>query len=111
MARCRHGSLGPSRRRTTGLCGYVPSHESNILIDLWLRRPGFGGSDSVRPDLRVRVWLETVPVLLGELGIEHVSLFCHSAGSIYLLNTLNSLGKLLIGNRKLYKSLIKEINR
>lgn len=37
---------------------------------------------------RVKVWLETVPVVLKKLGIKHVSLCCHSAGTVYLLNTL-----------------------
>lgn len=39
-------------------------------------------------DVRVAVWLETVPVLLHRLGVEHVSIVTHSAGTIYTLNTL-----------------------
>ena len=36
----------------------------------------------------MQVWLETVPILLQKLNIEHVSLITHSAGAIYTLNTL-----------------------
>lgn len=52
-------------------------------------RPGFGGSEQVALDLRVDVWLETVPLLLRKLNVQHVSLCCHSAGSVFLLNTLH----------------------
>ena len=51
-------------------------------------RPGMGGSTRVPLDLRVSVWLETVPVLLKHLDVSHVSLVGHSAGTIYLLNAL-----------------------
>lgn len=47
-------------------------------------------------NLRVKVWLEMVPAILKRLSIQHVDLFlCHSAGTIYLLNTLYSLRDLL----------------
>jgi hypothetical protein len=39
-------------------------------------------------DLRMRIWLETVPVLLQRLDIKHVALLTHSAGAMYTLNTL-----------------------
>ncbi|PCG98864.1 Hypothetical protein PENO1_031740 [Penicillium occitanis (nom. inval.)] len=51
-------------------------------------RPGMGGSASVPRESRVAIWLELVPLLLKHLSIEHVSLISHSAGIIYLLNTL-----------------------
>ncbi|KXT18847.1 hypothetical protein AC579_3532 [Pseudocercospora musae] len=51
-------------------------------------RPGFGGSTQVSLEKRMDVWLEMVPALLQHLGIEHVSLVSHSAGTIYLLNTI-----------------------
>lgn len=51
-------------------------------------RPGFGGSTPVTIDVRMKVWLETVPALLQTLQIKHVSLMTHSAGAIYTLNTL-----------------------
>jgi hypothetical protein len=38
--------------------------------------------------LRMKVWLETVPVLLKHVGVEHVAFVTHSAGTIYTLNTL-----------------------
>lgn len=47
-----------------------------------------GGSEHVDLAQRVDVWLETVPILLEKVKVKHVSLFCHSAGTIYLLNTL-----------------------
>ncbi|KAF2147799.1 hypothetical protein K461DRAFT_248700, partial [Myriangium duriaei CBS 260.36] len=51
-------------------------------------RPSFGGSTPVTIDIRMRVWLETVPVLLQKVGVKHVALMTHSAGTIYTLNTL-----------------------
>lgn len=39
-------------------------------------------------DIRMRVWLETVPALLQQLNVEHVAIVTHSAGAIYTLNTL-----------------------
>lgn len=47
-----------------------------------------GGSTSVPINKRMAVWLETVPALLQELHITHVSFMTHSAGAIYTLNTL-----------------------
>ena len=44
---------------------------------------------------RIKVWLETVPALLKHLNVEHVSLLCHSAGTIYCLNTLYYLRDIL----------------
>ena len=38
--------------------------------------------------LRMRVWIETVPVLIQQLGVQHVALVAHSAGTLYTLNTL-----------------------
>ncbi|RLM00574.1 hypothetical protein CFD26_108442 [Aspergillus turcosus] len=55
-----------------------------LLID----RPGMGGTTSVPIEQRIPVWLELVPLLLDHLGIDHVALVSHSAGVIYLLNTL-----------------------
>ncbi|KAF2222960.1 hypothetical protein BDZ85DRAFT_274122 [Elsinoe ampelina] len=51
-------------------------------------RPGFGGSTPVPLELRMNVWLETVPALLDRLQVEHVALLTHSAGAVYTLNTL-----------------------
>ncbi|KAI7164106.1 hypothetical protein KC349_g995 [Hortaea werneckii] len=58
-------------------------------------RPGMGGSTPVRLDIRVNVWLETVPALLKALKVERVSLMCHSIGTIYALNTLYMLRDIL----------------
>lgn len=47
-----------------------------------------GGSASVPDESRVDLWVELVPLLLAHLSIDHVALMAHSAGTIYLLNTL-----------------------
>lgn len=47
-----------------------------------------GGSTDVPLAQRVAVWVELVPRLLAHLGIQRVALVSHSAGTIYLLNTL-----------------------
>ncbi|RMZ90315.1 hypothetical protein DV736_g2464, partial [Chaetothyriales sp. CBS 134916] len=51
-------------------------------------RPGFGGSTSVTIDVRMSIWLETVPALLQRLDVKHVFMVTHSAGTVYTLNTL-----------------------
>lgn len=51
-------------------------------------RPGIGGSDPVKLEERISVWLEMVPLLLKHLNIKHVSLASHSGGLVYALNTL-----------------------
>ncbi|KAK2019084.1 hypothetical protein LZ32DRAFT_598613 [Colletotrichum eremochloae] len=58
-------------------------------------RPGFGGTTPVPAADRVRVWLEIVPALLRHLGVRHVSVAAHSAGTIYALNTVLHLRRLL----------------
>lgn len=58
-------------------------------------RPGFGGSTPVPASRRMQVWLETVPLLLEKLDVKHVSLVCHSAGTVFLLNTLLQHRKIL----------------
>ncbi|KAK1986176.1 hypothetical protein LZ30DRAFT_778511 [Colletotrichum cereale] len=62
-------------------------------------RPGFGGTTPVPAGDRVRVWLEMVPALLRHLGVRHVSLAAHSAGTIYALNTLLHQRRLLSPSR------------
>jgi hypothetical protein len=47
-----------------------------------------GGSTTVSLEQRLPVWLETVPALLAHLKISHVSLGSHSAGTIFLFNTI-----------------------
>jgi len=47
-----------------------------------------GNTTDVPLAQRVSVWIEIVPRLLAHLGIKHVCLASHSAGTIYLLNTL-----------------------
>lgn len=54
----------------------------------FMHSPGMGGSASVPIELRIPVWLELVSHLLSHLSIDYVALVSHSAGIIYLLNTL-----------------------
>jgi len=58
-------------------------------------RPGMGGSTPVPLNIRIQVWLEAVPVLLKHLQISHVSLVCHSAGTLYALNALYHFREML----------------
>ena len=58
-------------------------------------RPGIGGSDPVPINKRISTWLGVVPVLLQHLGIKHVSLGCHSAGTIFVLSTIIHLRHIL----------------
>nr|POE90241.1 hypothetical protein CFP56_20708 [Quercus suber] len=60
-------------------------------------RPGKGGSHPISSlSERVPLWLETVPLVLKDLGIERLAaVMSHSAGTIYALNTLYHLRHLL----------------
>ncbi|PSK46024.1 hypothetical protein B9Z65_4992 [Elsinoe australis] len=58
-------------------------------------RPGFGGSMLVHLNLRMRVWLETIPILLEKVQVKHVNIVTHSAGTMYTLNTLCKLRSIL----------------
>jgi hypothetical protein len=46
-------------------------------------------------ETRMSVWLETVPALLQRLDVKHVALVSHSAGTVYMLNTLSHHRSLL----------------
>ncbi|KAJ6004376.1 hypothetical protein N7522_006021 [Penicillium canescens] len=61
-------------------------------------RPGMGGSTDVPLVQRMSIWVELVPRLLAHLGIQHVALASHSAGTMYLLNTLYHCRDLLYPN-------------
>lgn len=54
-----------------------------------------GGSTPVSLDIRMQVWLETVPALLRKVNVQHVSIVTHSAGGVYTLNTLAKLRSVL----------------
>lgn len=54
-----------------------------------------GGSTLVPLEHRMKVWLETIPALLKHLGVEHVSLLSHSAGTLYALNAMYYLRDIL----------------
>jgi hypothetical protein len=54
-----------------------------------------GGSVSVPKESRIAIWVELVPLLLEHLSIDRVALIAHSAGTIYLLNTMFSCRDIL----------------
>lgn len=62
-------------------------------------RPGFGGSTPVPVEKRVSTWLEIVPAVLEYLGVRHVAVVSHSAGTIYAINTAVHLSRLLHPSR------------
>ncbi|KAK7940772.1 uncharacterized protein PG986_013159 [Apiospora aurea] len=66
---------------------------------LAIDRPGMGHSTNVPLSQRLAVWLETVPALLKHLGIDHVSLVSHSAGTLYSLNLLYHFRDILSPNK------------
>jgi pimeloyl-ACP methyl ester carboxylesterase len=47
-------------------------------------------------DQRVNTWLEIVPAVLEKLGVEHVALMSHSAGTFYAFNTAVMLPHLMV---------------
>ncbi|KAK3357957.1 hypothetical protein B0T25DRAFT_622549 [Lasiosphaeria hispida] len=51
-------------------------------------RPGIGGTDDAETKDRLSLWLEVIPSLLAHLGIPHVSVACHSGGTIWALDML-----------------------
>jgi pimeloyl-ACP methyl ester carboxylesterase len=55
---------------------------------LGIDRPGVGGTDLVSLDQRIDTWLDMVPALLEHVGVKHVHLAAHSAGTIFVLNTV-----------------------
>ncbi|KAJ3482550.1 hypothetical protein NLG97_g7539 [Lecanicillium saksenae] len=66
---------------------------------LTVDRFGFGQTKNVRVDQRLSTWVEIVPLLLAHLNIPHVALASHSAGTLYLLNTLASCRRILSPTR------------
>ncbi|KAH6953443.1 hypothetical protein DER45DRAFT_575881 [Fusarium avenaceum] len=55
-----------------------------IIMD----RPGFGGTDAVKLEKRAVLCRKMTLALLRHLGINHVSVACHSGGTIYALDML-----------------------
>ncbi|KZZ90850.1 interferon-induced GTP-binding protein mx2 [Moelleriella libera RCEF 2490] len=51
-------------------------------------RPGFGGTDAVDMKHRIQTWSGAVVSLLEHLAIKHVSVACHSGGTVYALDAL-----------------------
>lgn len=55
---------------------------------LAIDRPGIGGTELVSLNQRIATWLDMVPALLEHVGVKHVHLVAHSAGTIFVLNTI-----------------------
>ena len=66
---------------------------------LAIDRPGIGGTQAVALDQRIATWLDMLPALLEHVKIKHVHLASHSAGTIFVLNTLLHLRHLLHPSR------------
>ncbi|KAF2230349.1 hypothetical protein EV356DRAFT_509172 [Viridothelium virens] len=49
-------------------------------------RPGIGKTDSVPAERLLEVWRDAIPALLAHLRIKHVSLACHSGGTVFGLD-------------------------
>lgn len=58
-----------------------------------------GRSTNVPLEQRIPVWIELVPYLLHDLGIRYVSVVSHSAGTMFLLNTLHECRHVLHPDR------------
>jgi pimeloyl-ACP methyl ester carboxylesterase len=62
---------------------------------LAIDRPGIGGTQAVPLGQRIATWLDMVAALLDHVNIKHVHLASHSAGTIFILDTLLHLRHLL----------------
>lgn len=62
---------------------------------LAIDRPGIGGTQAVPLDQRIATWLDMVSALLDHVNVKHVHLASHSAGTIFVLDTLLHLRHLL----------------
>lgn len=60
---------------------------------------------------RVSTWLEAVPVVLKYLGVRHVAVVSHSAGTIYAINTVVHLSHLLHPQRPFVGCFGKSLSR
>ncbi|KXX82332.1 hypothetical protein MMYC01_201299 [Madurella mycetomatis] len=64
-----------------------------------LDRPGIGGTDPADAKDRMSLWLDVIPALLAHLGISHVSVACHSGGTIWALDFILHQPQLLHPSR------------
>ena len=55
---------------------------------LAIDRPGIGGTEGVPLNQRIATWLDMVQGLLDHVGVKYCHLASHSAGTIFVLNTL-----------------------
>ncbi|KAL6856806.1 alpha/beta-hydrolase [Trichoderma novae-zelandiae] len=101
--------VGPTASRSTPTVLFIPgmfgSRYIGAVLDpvarkygvrvLVIDRPGMGLSTDVPLSQRIPTWIRIVPLLLAHLDIPHVALVAHSAGMLYLLNTLHHYRDLL----------------
>ncbi|KAK1244301.1 hypothetical protein MKX07_003100 [Trichoderma sp. CBMAI-0711] len=99
----------PTASRTTPTVLFIPgmfgSRYIGAVLDrvarrygvrvLVIDRPGMGFSTEVPLAQRIPTWIRVVPRLLAHLDIPHAALVAHSAGTLYLLNTLHHYRDLL----------------
>ncbi|XWX01452.1 hypothetical protein V2A60_009480 [Cordyceps javanica] len=84
--------------RLHGVLMDVVGQKKGVRV-LTVDRFGIGSSTNVPLAKRISIWTELVPKLLEKLCISHVSLVSHSAGTLYLLNTLYTCRDLLSPTR------------
>ncbi|KAL3471116.1 Alpha/Beta hydrolase protein [Aspergillus californicus] len=73
--------------RYLGIPMHVIAQRAGVRL-LVVDRPGMGASSEVPLKKRVDIWVDMIPRLLSHLGIPRISLVAHSAGTVYLFNTL-----------------------
>ncbi|CAK7201651.1 hypothetical protein SEUCBS139899_004360, partial [Sporothrix eucalyptigena] len=65
-------------------------------------RPGFGGTDGMEVEQVMETWRETIVALLKHLRISHVSVGCHSGGTIFALDLLLHHPEVMDPNKKAF---------
>ncbi|EXJ65244.1 hypothetical protein A1O7_01585 [Cladophialophora yegresii CBS 114405] len=77
------GPLVSSRLHNAAKDGLAKSYKVRILN---VERPGIGKTDSVPAERLLEVWRGVIAALLDHLGIKHVSIGCHSGGTVFGLD-------------------------
>ncbi|KAJ6786229.1 hypothetical protein PWT90_04901 [Aphanocladium album] len=72
-----------SRWMHTAKDGFAKKYKIRIIN---VERPGYGGTEEVEVQDRLRVWRDAIPALLRHLNIKNVSVGSHSAGTVYALD-------------------------
>ncbi|ETI29176.1 hypothetical protein G647_01629 [Cladophialophora carrionii CBS 160.54] len=77
------GPLMSSRLHNAAKDGLAKRYKVRIVN---AERPGIGKTDSVPAERLLEVWREAIAALLNHLGIKHVSIGCHSGGTVFGLD-------------------------